>query len=88
MSGICSPPKLVAEACKETCIGLGFNDHSHCIKDEYGSEEFDSAFSPYCVYDYTALIRSRVEEFFPLKYLNELCERSTHDETGNNVYFI
>lgn len=83
MSGICSPPERVAEACEKTCIGLGYNDHSHCIRDEFGSDEFEANVSPYCIFDYTELVRTRVEDLFPVQYLNDLCKRNRQFPTGN-----
>lgn len=83
MGGICSP-RYTVEACEKTCIGLGFNEHSHCIKDEFGAAKFDTAYDPYCVYDYTALIWSRVDELFPIQYLHDLCKRERLLPTGND----
>lgn len=74
--------------CQKTCERLGFNDHSHCIKDEYGSEEFETNNSPYCIYDYTALVWNRVAKLFPIQQLSALCKRVRFRETGANIDLI
>lgn len=82
VNGVCN---RAPDDCQKTCERLGFNDHSHCIKDEFGSDEFETS-SPHCIYDYTALVWDRVAEFFPVQQLTALCKPKPFRETGTSVY--
>lgn len=69
--------------CYNGCMNSTKKIRYICIKDEYGFNEYyiQAVYGTSCVKDYAALVKKRVEDFFPVEMLSSLCKPRT--PTGN-----
>lgn len=70
-----------ALSCDKGCVDdeTVFKKNMMCLKDQYGFDEYLALnySDPECLEGYAALVRERVEQMFPVKFYNELCERNS-----------
>lgn len=71
--------------CNWGCDSNGMSLTDACVIDRFGAEIYSgrNVGTYTCLEGYAALLRHRVEEFFPIEILNNLCiDRKPHQRTG------
>lgn len=78
--------------CSMGCHTPDSHKNSHCIVDEFSKMKYNYG-NTKCINEYTALIRHRMEEMFPVEIFTKLCgngnrERRTTGKIHNSYKFV
>lgn len=80
--------KLKELKCDKGCRPITHVYSAICVKDQYGFDDYYalSYLNPKCIDGYTAIVRKRVEQTFPVQLLGKQCHRKPLKPTGEPFY--
>lgn len=92
-NGVCRQFRNERNCKRAQCNHYEMDQHSYCVVDGFGRNKFshdniinikkplsEQAFP--CVSEYVGLVRHRVEDMFPVSFLNKMCDRRPRNQTG------